>query len=193
MVEKILGRASSLLILFVVLLPLFNYPGRSILLGSFFICAFLLSVFYLKETAVSIYTLLIFLYAISFLAQAVGFFANNGFHLPILHFFANTVFALLLLWTSRYLYNKIGGGAFYVSLTALILMLHVAVLLLANDKWLALSSNLYYVLLGLIATIKIKKEIDQALIPAEQKILNLILLVIAYPISNLVISTIQNF
>ncbi|MEX0812737.1 MAG: hypothetical protein WD048_11025 [Chitinophagales bacterium] len=194
MIERILGRACSLLIVFAILLPVFDYPGNEILLGLFFACAFLLNLHYMRISQVSIYTLVMGLYAISFLAQIAGFYSAYHFPLVInLFIAAHALFGILLFWTSRVLHKKIGGDSIYVSVTAVVLLLHVVILLFANEKWMALGTNLYYILLGLIATIKIKTEIDKALIPAEQKILNLILLVIAYPISNLVISTIQNF
>lgn len=193
MAEKILGIVASVLITLVVFVQVLALPGKDVLLGLFFTTSFFLSIYYLKENGANIYALVIFLYALSFISYVMHFFAGfNFFEVMNLSIAANVIFALLLFWTSRVLQEKIQGDSLYVTATAVVLLLHVGVLLFGNDHLQAIGTNLYYVLIGLIATIKIKREIDLALIPSEQKILNLILLVIAYPISNLVVSTIKN-
>lgn len=193
MAEKILGILASILITLVVLVQVFTLPGKDILLGLFFTTSFFLSIYYLKENGANIYALVIFLYALSFASYIMHFFAGfDFFEVMNLSIAANVIFALLLFWTSRVLQKKIQGDSLYVSATAVVLLLNVVILFFGNNHLQAIGTNLYYVLIGLIATIKIKREIDLALIPSEQKILNLILLVIAYPISNLVVSTIKN-
>lgn len=191
--EKILGGICAITILLTIVLPLFQLPGKAYTLGLFYASAFFLSIYYLKETGFSIYSLVIMLYAISFLGRVADAFSMISLPGVIaLSIPAHVLFSILLFWTSNVLNKKIGSQSVYVSITALVLMVHVGIVLLGNDRWTALGTNLYYVLLGLVATIKIKREIDEALIPAEQKILNIVLLVIAAPISNLVISTLKN-
>lgn len=193
MIERIFGITAGLLISLVVLVQVFAMPGKEVLLGFFFLVALLLSIYYIKETGANIYALVLFLYALSFSAQVASFFGGYDFgEVKNLSVVANVLFAFLLFWTSRVLYKKIGGESYYVSITAIVLLAQVLIALFGSMQMRLMATNLYYVLLGLIATVKIKREIDEALIPAEQKILNLILLVIAYPISNLVVSTIKN-